>query len=174
MNAIPAMKQMILVSTLLFLLILTACEQEIPTPGYVGTWVSEQNDPESNTKLRTLLDFSEKSFTNLGQVMDSATQHWIDFIGVKGRINIDDNIMNVSITEMGISGFDIISGTPTGKIYYYRYDQTEFSRMLKSSDMNKTYQSEFSLEGNQLILRTDKNNDGDFDEDNEIVVFRRM
>lgn len=172
MNA-PAMRQMILVS-ILMLLIFTGCEQERPTPGYVGTWVSEQNDPTAKTKLRTLLDFSEKSFTNLGQVMDSATQHWIDFIGVKGRMNIDENIMKVSITEMGISGFDVLSGTPTGKIYYYRYDQTEFSSMLKSSDMNKSYQSEFSLEGNQLILRTDKNSDGDFDEENETVVFRRM
>jgi hypothetical protein len=178
MKALTSIKQVKFLAYVVVIVWTTqGCEKEEEVPDYVGTWVTAQTQNSTTggiVTLRDILDFSEKSFTNLGQVMHPQTNEWLDFIGVKGKITIQDNTMNVVVFEMGMSKFDLFSGMPTGKIYYYRDGQTEFNSMLKSSQMTKCYQSKFQVSGNKLTLWTDKNNDGDYADENEESIFIRQ
>lgn len=152
---------------------LQGCEKEEYVPDYVGTWVSEQDLTKQggSPAVRDMLDFSEGSFTNLGQVKDIKNDKWLDFIGVKGRIIIKNDVMQVEVLEMGISKIDVFSGLPTGLIHYYRPDQAEFTTIINKSHLSTSYQSNFLVTGNKLTLQTDKNNDGDFADQGEITTF---
>jgi hypothetical protein len=178
MKALTSTKQVkFLAYVVLIIWTAQGCEKEDEQPDYVGTWATVQTQDSTNSgtvNLRDVVDFSAKSFTHLGQVLSSQTNEWINFIGVKGKITIDDNIMSIKIVEMGVSQFNLFTGLPTGTIYYYRQDQAEFTNILKDSQISQYYQSKFQISGNKLILWTDKNGDSDYDDENEETTFFRQ
>jgi hypothetical protein len=120
------------------------------------------------------MTFSTNTFSDISQIKNTSTNEWINLIGLKGSISINENIMNVTVTEFGLSTFDMITGIPTGNIVYYKDNQSEFSSLISQSGMKSTFKSEYSVSGNNLTLKTDNNNDGDYNDENEGTIYTKQ
>jgi hypothetical protein len=163
---------------IVFLFVLTffyACKKDEDNPDYVGTWVATGTLTEDTLilEMKDVMTFSKNTFSDIWQIKDPDTNEWIDFFGLKGTISLSGNIMNVTIKEIGMSTFDMISGMPTGNIVYYNDSQNQFSTLISQSGMAATFESEYTITGNNLTLRTDNNDDGDYNDENEVTIYTK-
>jgi hypothetical protein len=156
----------------------TSCvkEDEV-TPDYVGTWISDVPIPTATgyTKgLRDIMTFSENRVVDLIQLPDGTLNQWIDYMNMKGSLSVSGNIMTVTISEIGISTMNAVTGKPTGTIISYKDGSAEFETILSQSDQSKVFVSEYSVSGNQMTIKTDNNNDGDYSDALETTVYTRQ
>jgi len=153
-----------------------ACEKDKNNPDYVGTWVATGTISVDTVimEMKDIMTFSTNTFSDIGQIKNPDTNAWINLIGLKGSISVNGNIMNVAITEIGMSAFDMLTGMPTGDIVYYKDSQSQFSSLLSQSGMKKTFKSEYSISVNYLTLKTDNNNDGDYNDENEVTIYTKQ
>ena len=153
-----------------------ACKKDENNPDYAGTWeaTGTMNVNSIIMEMKDIMTLSTNTFSDIGQIKNPDTNEWINLIGLKGSISVNGNIMNVAIMEIGMSAFDMITGMPTGNIVYYKDGQSQFSSLLSQSGMEKTFNSEYSISGNNLTLKTDNNNDGDYNDENEVTVYTKQ
>ena len=67
-----------------------------------------------------------------------------------------------------------VSGGPTGKITYYSAGTAEFSNILELMEMKQNYTALYSVSNNSMTLKTDDNNNGSYDDQDEINTFTRQ
>lgn len=154
----------------------SSCKKDDPVlPDYVGTWTTVVSYPtdNGNVSVRENMTFTETTFVDLAQ-MQMAGGQWTDFMKMKGSMSVSGNLMNVTLTEVGISTFSMISGLPTGQITSYQTGSADFDDLLAKTGQSKTFKSAYSVSGNQLTLKTDNNEDGDYLDDNETTVYTRQ
>jgi hypothetical protein len=120
------------------------------------------------------MTFTKSSFTDLIQMPGESADKWIDYLNMKGSITIIGNMMHVTITELGLSSFDVISGRPTGTIISYKEGSSMFDDILNSSEQPKTFESEYSISGDKLTMKTDNNNDGDYLDEDETTIYTKQ
>jgi hypothetical protein len=139
---------------------------------YIGVWAMEQtvSTEAGNIELKDIITFTQSNFTEVAKIMDTTTGNWIDFIGRKGDITVSSGGMDVSLTEAGTTSVDI-SGNPTGVIIYYKEGTDEFSEMLISFEMSKDYKAKYTIADNKLTLKADNNNNGSFEDEDEVHIF---
>ncbi|MCX7986667.1 MAG: hypothetical protein N2662_06995 [Bacteroidales bacterium] len=164
------------ISTIL-LLTFVSCEDDEKDPAFVGTWVATDVlyfSEDQNSEYKDIMTFTSSTFTNIGQVKNPNTNQWKDYVCLKGKISVTGNLLNVTITEIGMTSFDLLTGMPTGTLVYYKDTQSEFSQIMSEFGMDKTFKSEYSVSGNTLTLKTDHNDDGDYNDEGEITVYSRQ
>ena len=167
-----------LVPVLLILIIFcSSCEKDDEVaPDYVGTWASVIAIPTPSGYIgyRDLMIFSENSVINVLQLPGGSETQWIDQMNMKGLIAVSGNMITVTIAEVGISSLDAVTGRATGTIISYKDGSAEFETILSQSDLSKIFKSEYSVSGDKLTLKTDNNDDGDYDDGDEITVYTKQ
>jgi hypothetical protein len=155
----------------------TSCEKddkEDSVPAFIGKWSRVETIPVEDFTLdvKDIVTFTARSFTNLGQVKNPETNTWIDLMGLKANISVDKNKIDVTVKEVGLSELDL-DGMPTGDITYYSDEDMEFEAILAEVELEQHFLGEYSVSGDQLTLKSDDNNDGDFNDEGEIEVYTR-
>lgn len=142
---------------------------------YVGIWATEETVPtdEGSITIKDVITFSENSFTEVAKVKDPSTDKWVDLLGRKGSINANTGEMNVTLTEAGATTVDI-KGEPTGVLVYYKDGTSEFAELLLEMEMSKNYKAKYTISGNSLTLKADNNNNGSFDDEDEVHIFTKQ
>jgi hypothetical protein len=87
-------------------------------PDYVGTWIALQTITQDGVSMqfKDIMTFTQDGFSDRGQIYDVSTSNYIDYVKLNGTISVSGAIMNINITEIGVSSVDPISGAPTGII----------------------------------------------------------
>jgi len=155
----------------------SSCEQDDEVPSdYVGTWIAEISIPTASgfTSIRDVMTFTEDGVIDLLQFPGGSTDKWIDYMNLKGSISVNENMMTVTIAEIGISSVNAVTGLPTGTIISYKEGSAEFEAILSQSEQSKTFDSEYSVSGDKLTLKTDNNDDGDYLDEEEVTVYTKQ
>lgn len=155
---------------------ISSCKKNDPAPDYVGTWYatgSAQLEDSTTVEMKEVMKLNDGSFSNVIQVKNPSTNAYLDYLGTKGTMTVNGKKMSVTVTEAGVSTFDV-SGIPTGTIHYYKSNETGFTTLLAFLEMPSSFQSEYEISGNQLTLKTDYNADSDYNDDGEVTVYTRQ
>lgn len=162
---------------ILFIIFSSSCKKEVEVlPDYVGTWSVVENIPLAAgfTSIREVITFSADSVIDLMQIPRSSIDNWADYMNLKGSISVNGNIMTVNITEIGMSSLDPITRMPTGTLISYKETGPEFESILAAGEQPKVFETEYTVSGNKLTLKTDNNNDGDYLDADEITVYTKQ
>lgn len=154
----------------------SSCKKdEVILPDYAGTWVAVESVPtESGFKqVKDIMTFTETSFSNIGQIQTS-TDKWVSMASMDGSLSVYGDIMSVTVTEVGVSSISGVDGQPTGVITSYKKGTSEFDILIDEMEQPKTFESKFSVTGDQLTLQTDQNDDGDYLDALETTVYTKQ
>jgi hypothetical protein len=146
------------------------------TPDYVGTWIALETitQNEGSMQFKDIMTFTKDGFSDKGQVYDVSTSKFIDYVKLNGTMSVSGAVMNINITEIGVSSFDPISGAPTGIIVMYKEGTSQYDLIFSETGQPKTFLSEFSVAGTILTLKTDNNSDGDYTDINETTFYTKQ
>jgi len=159
----------------IFVVLFSSCKKDDVNTDYVGTWSTFVTDSESGEKiqLNDIMIFSESSFTDLTKFYFSAGGQWVNSAKLNGTFTISDNMMTVKVNEIGISTLNQQTGIPTGVIKMYKEGSVEFETLLTQIGQPVSFKSIFSVSGNRMTIMTDINNDNDYSDKSETVVYRK-
>lgn len=158
----------------------TSCKKDDVTDetsaDYIGVWVTEitYSPEDGGFVLKDVINFSRNSFTEVAKVKDDNSGSWIDIAGRKGTFTVANGKMNISLTEAGMTTTDPLSGGPTGSIMYYKEGTTEFSNILIEMEMTQNYTALYSISDNTMTLKADNNNDGSYDDQDEVNIYTKQ
>lgn len=138
---------------------------------YVGTWLSDESIASSSEKETLIL--TANSLTINLQTKDETTGSWVEYYGLKGSISVNKQLLTITITEIGVA-FDVQTGEPTGTMTFYKAGSASFDLLLQHAEQSVTFNSEYSVSGNTLTLKTDDNNDGDYMDEGESTTFTKQ
>jgi hypothetical protein len=143
-------------------------------PEYVGVWSRTESIPIDSFSLdmKDVLTLTKDKVTNVGLVYNPETSEWLNLLGMKGSFTANGNNFSVTVNEVGMSPFDT-TGLPTGQIEYFDKNQVEFNLILQELGLEQTFNAQYSVTSNQLTLKTDDNNDGDYLDDGESQVYTK-
>ena len=168
-------KSFLLISV--FVILFSSCKKnDEVNPDYVGTWSAIETMTESGVSMqyKDIITFSKGGFNDLGQLYDASTSKYIDYVKLNGTISVSGTTMNVKITEIGVSSFDMISGKPTGTIVTYKEGSSQYESLFTTTGQPKSFKSEYSVSGNKMTIKTDNNNDGDYTDANETTIYTKQ
>lgn len=140
---------------------------------YVGKWSSEVTDPSAEQgDYIQVLTLTKNSFDAMVKTQNDQRQ-WVNSFALKGNMTVNGNKMNIHISEFGTS-INILTGENSNTITYYKEGSLPFETFMASSGREKDYQSEYTVTGNILTLKTDINDDKDYNDTDEIMVYTRQ
>lgn len=161
---------MIVVTAMIISISSCSKDNEI-TADYVGTWVANSSMDGSETK--ETMTFTSTNVTDLLQIKNATTNTWVDYLSMKGSISVNKQIMTVTLTEIGLA-FDFMTGEPTATMTTYKAGSSLFDLILEGSGQSASFQSEYSVSGNTLTIKTDNNDDGDYLDEEESVTYTKQ
>lgn len=142
---------------------------------YIGKWVTERTVPAGDGFLEVMdiVTFSANTFVEIASMKDPDTDTWIDIVGRKGKMTVKDGEMSISLTEIGYTTVDEDTELPTGIIVYYKDGTDEFSDLIVELEMSKNYKALYEVSEDELTLKADNNNNGSFDDEDEVNIFTK-
>lgn len=171
------------IKSLMFLLMIsallsTSCkkdDEDDEKADYVGKWTSEETitSEEGTNSYKDIMTLTRTTFEDIIMTPDSEDE-WVDSFILKGTISANGNVMDVHVTEISVSDIDPDSGEFTGRMTTYKEGSLLFEAIIAESGQDKDFQSEYSIEGNQMTLKTDTNDDGDYNDPNETTLYTRV
>lgn len=156
-------------------IVLWSCKNnEEVNADYVGTWSAQVTvaDDANSIQCKDKITFTPSGFSDLIQVYNPSTDKYIDYQKLNGTMSVNNSILNLKVSEIGISTFDV-TGYPTGSIIMYKEGSNVFDLLFLQTDKTPTFKSEYSVSGNQLTLKTDNNLDGDYTDAGETTVYTK-
>lgn len=143
---------------------------------YEGKWTSNENifSDDDSEEYKDIMTLTTNTFEDRIQKpsADDADK-WEDSLVLKGTFLASGNSMEVHVSEIGIS-VDPLSGQPTGQINYFKEGSMVFEAIVAESGQDQDFELEFSITGDTMIIKTDRNGDNDLTDDNESVVYTRL
>lgn len=172
-------KRLMMLASMLILLVIisTSCKEDDEVlPEYVGTWFAIQTLDNYGvfTQYKDVVTFTVDGYSDLGQMYNSTTKRWVDYQLVNGSFTVSGKIVNVLVEEMGVTTFETLTNLPTGSINTYKEGDPLFEKLLLQTGQPKSYISEYSISGNELVMQTDHNDDGDYLDARETIIFTRQ
>jgi hypothetical protein len=167
------------VKSLLFIALVavafTSCKKDDPDPEYVGNWFTTgKTQIDGNVReFKELITLTKTTYSDLLQIKDPEKNEWIDYLGFKGTMTITGLKLNVTLNEAGLSTFDIAEN-PTGEIKYYKRGDQFFTQFMEYIEMPETLEGEYQVDGNELTLKSDLNDDGDYIDEGETTTYTRQ
>lgn len=157
----------------------SSCQKDDEANGdYVGTWAATETVTSNGLSLQAkdIITFSENSFTDVLQIVNplTGTGGFVDYIKLSGSVSVSGSTMTMKIAEVGIVNFDLTTGLPTGTMTTYRAGSSEYNELLAEVGQQESFQSKYSISGNKMTIKTDLNNDGDYDDASETTVYTRQ
>jgi len=160
----------------IFAATISSCKKDDPDPEYVGSWATTQAvfNEDVILQIKNIMTFTTDSYTDLTQVLDEATNEYIDYFKLFGALTVDESIMHIDIDEIGLSSVDVLSGKPTGTIVMYKEGTPQFDNIFSQTGQSQTFGFEFSISGNTMTVYSDYNSDGDYLDEDEAIVYTRQ
>jgi hypothetical protein len=152
----------------------SSCKEDDPIlPDYAGTWVALVNIPTEAgiMSLKETITLTETGYSDLAQMQ---VDKWTDLASMKGSMMVSGNFLNITLTQVGMSSMNMLTGFPDGVIITYEATDPGFNALLTDLGQTKTFKFEYSISGNLMTLRTDKNEDGDTLDENETTVYTKQ
>jgi hypothetical protein len=157
-------------------MLLSSCKKDGDVnPDYVGTWISYEIVTEDGItmNIKDIMTFTKEGFNDLGQIYYPSEGKYMDVTKMYGTISVNGNIMNVKITEIGISRLNM-NEIPTGTIVTYKEGSSQYNQLFIQTGQPKSFESEYVVLGNKMTIKTDNNNDGDYTDANETTVYTKQ
>jgi hypothetical protein len=155
--------------------VIGACKKDEDNPEYVGTWYQIYTD--GGLTFKQLLTLKKSSFEMLIQLQNPTNPGiYINYMGQKGTFTVQNDILTITLTSIGIAEINPVTFMPMGDIVYYNSGSAEFNNMLQQAGFNDlTFNAKYAVSGNELTFKIDINNNGSFDDDvDETGVFTRQ
>ncbi|MFC2086853.1 hypothetical protein ACFLSA_01650 [Bacteroidota bacterium] len=162
-------KNVLATVAILSIFILISCEKE-NEPEYVGKWKYIGKiyfTDGSSFDLKEIITFSSSGFDILDQLKEESSDNWVNQVSYSGSLTVRDKKMSMKITKVGLSTWDPITGLPTGQLNYYYEDNKDFATILNDLGFDQNIKTEYSISDDEMTLKFDFNNDGDFTDENE-------
>lgn len=154
-------------------LLFTSCgdDKDEPDADYVGTWVSVETTSEDGLSAPTknTLVLTANSFSYVSQLYFIK---YFDLAKMEGSITVSGDKVNATVTGFGMASEDVI--TNENEITVYKEGSSEFNSLIESNDIPTSFEVKYSVSGNFLTLSIDENNDGDYTDENETVVYTKQ
>ena len=154
-------------------LLFTSCgdDKDEPDADYVGTWVSVETTSEDGLSAPTknTLVLTANSFSYVSQLYFIK---YFDLAKMEGSITVSGDKVNATVTGFGMASEDVI--TNENEITVYKEGSSEFNSLIESSGIPTSFEVKYSVSGNFLTLSIDENNDGDYTDENETVVYTKQ
>ena len=161
-------------------LLFTSCgdDKDEPDADYVGTWVSVETTSESVettsedglfAPTKNTLVLTANSFSYVSQLY---FVKYFDLAKMEGSITVSGDKINATVTGFGMASEDVI--TTENEITVYKEGSSEFNSLIESNDIPTSFEVKYSVSGNFLTLSIDGNNDGDYTDENETVVYTKQ
>lgn len=154
-------------------LLFTSCgdDKDEPDADYVGTWVSVETTSEDGLSAPTknTLVLTANSFSYVSQLYFIK---YFDLAKMEGSITVSGDKVNATVTGFGMASEDVI--TNENEITVYKEGSSEFNSLVESNDIPTSFEVKYSVSGNFLTLSIDENNDGDYTDENETVVYTKQ
>ena len=154
-------------------LLFTSCgdDKDEPDADYVGTWVSVETTSEDGLSAPTknTLVLTANSFSYVSQLYFI---EYFDLAKMEGSITVSGDKVNATVTGFGMASEDVI--TNENEITVYKEGSSEFNSLVESNDIPTSFEVKYSVSGNFLTLSIDENNDGDYTDENETVVYTKQ
>lgn len=168
------------IRTFMVLLVITAaftsCKKDDnpeQNADYVGKWNSDVITSDTEGDHKENLTLTKNTFEDIIQTKVTSGA-WVNSIIVKGTMTVTNNVMNVHISEIGISEIDDQSGEFTGNVTTYNEGSLLYGLIMDQVGQDADFQSEYTVSSSKLTLKTDMNNDGDFSDANETTMYTRQ
>lgn len=154
---------------------ITFKEDEIKND-YLGTWSTTRSMilPSGYQESKEIITFSETHFENIVQLFDITKDKWINYMSTKGTLSVHNNLMNVHLSDLGISSFDGPTGKFTGNITSYAAGTNEYKAILALSGQKEDFISWYNISDNKMILKIDANDDGDYTDADDVNEYTRQ
>jgi len=167
------LKKQIYLPLILTTLLIT-CDLEVVHPDYVGRWAVLDSISEGgiSERVKYTLTFTDSCFTNLLQYPSNG--YWVDFKKTCGIFKVNEHIMKIKVTEYGNSTMNMETGVPTGMITMYKSGSVEFETMYILTNQLTSFESTFNVSGRKMTLMTDWNDDGDFTDLDETIIYTKQ
>lgn len=155
-------------------LLFTSCgndnDKEEPQANYVGTWVNVGTSSEDGLSVPTknTIVLTTNSFSYVSQLSLLGT--YCDLGKVEGTMTVSGDKVNATITGFGMASEENI----TSGVVVYKKGSSEFDSLIESSGIPTSFEVKYSVSGNFLTLSIDENNDGDYIDENETVVYTKQ
>ena len=144
---------------------------------YVGTWIAMNSisTDYGDTESKDIITLTETSLTDLIQILiPIPVDFWMDYASLKALISVNGNLIDVNVTEVGITSIDMSAVFPIGEMTIYKEGTADFDKLLSDTNQSKIFKMEYTVAGNKLTLKTDINKDGDFLDDKETRVYTKQ
>jgi hypothetical protein len=166
--------KVILMITVPVIMLSSCSKNDEVNADYIGTWSAAVTVSESGNSLqcKDKITFTQSGFSDLLQLRDPSTGKYIDYMKLNGAMNVSGNAMNIKVTEIGVSSFDV-TGYPTGSIIMYKEGSSIFTSLFEQTGQPQTFKSVYEISGSKLTLKTDNNNDGDYTDAGETTVYTK-
>lgn len=148
-------------------------DDETQNADYVGKWSSDIIISDEDGDYKDNLTLTKNTFEDVIQ-MQNSNNNWVNSVIVKGTMTVSGNKMNVHVSEIGISEIDETTGDFTGNITTYQEGSLFYGIIMDQVGQDPDFQSEYSVNDNKMTLKTDMNNDGDFSDANESILYTRQ
>lgn len=168
------------ISAFMVLLVITAAftsckkdENTVQSADYVGKWNSDVITSDSEPDSKHNLTLTKNTFEDMVLTKVSSGE-FVNSIIVKGSMTATNNVMNVHVSEIGVSEINDQTKEPTGNVTSYKEGSLLYGLILDQSGRKADFQSEYTVNNNKLTLKTDINKDGDFLDANETTTYNRQ
>lgn len=161
--------------TLAAMLVFVSCTKdeeakpEDKTPEYIGKWVNEEIDPDLGVvSSKITLELKETTWENhveKAQTTQDITT-WSTFIKMSGGLNVENSTATFVLRSFSFPNNE-------GNLTIYSDTDDNFTDKVEQFNLNKTTLNNISVSGNELTLKTDSNQDGEFSED-EITKYTKI
>lgn len=152
-------------------LLFTSCgdDKDEPDADYVGTWVKTTSEDGLFAPTKNTLVLTANSFSYVEQLYFIK---YFDLAKMEGSITVSGDKVNATVTGFGMASEDVI--TNENEITVYKEGSSEFNSLVESNDIPTSFEVKYSVSGNFLTLSIDENNDGDYTDENETVVYTKQ
>lgn len=168
------------ISTFMLLLVITAaftsCKKDdtvVQNADYVGKWNSDVSASTTQGDHKDILTLTKNTFEDIIQTKVSSGAY-VNSIIVRGTMTVTNNVMNVHVSEIGVSDINSQTNEFTGNVTTYKEGSLLYGLILDQVGQEADFQSDYTVSSDKLTLKTDMNKDGDFLDTNETTTYTRQ
>lgn len=162
----------ILVLIFISIVLFHSCKSDEDTR-YIGSWRSinrEENGEIVYMTIRTLI-LTTSTYEETYHIRRDDSGVTVGILGMKGRLSFSRHYMIFSLEELGACARDEMDKC-TDKVDWFSEGSVYWD--LNIPYFSKIVRGEYEVDGNNLILKRDLNNDGDYGDTGESVIFQHL
>jgi hypothetical protein len=159
----------------IFFLFITSCNSLKNEPDFVGTWQFTEKITSNNLVFNTTrtIILKENSYEETYIIQRENSTVISAIIGTRGNLAMTHSKLVFDLKEIGTCALDQ-SEACTGNVQWYAEGTQYWTDNMTSYQKQKKVIGVFEVTGTSLRLTRDLNNDGDYEDTGEDVIFEMI